>query len=256
MSRLLSSRAHAALVALAGLLIASCGDEPELAGAPTSTSMSISMSSDGLDASGDDTLSGDEPGTSTSTGGVPAAQATVYLHFDGGTFAAGPEDASLDQPGTIAEPGPFAPAPDFLDRAALTDTVATALAPYGVEVTTTRPVDGDYNMVVFLPSDADFVTAQANRDCGDHNPRNVGIVYIGGVPAREASAALAVTGQAFGLELTDDDSDVMSYVNYSATTFSNACVPVHAPAICPRTSCAMGEQNSHAELLAAIDAAG
>lgn len=201
------------------------------------------------------TSSSTTPGgvSSSSEGGTGgfAASRVLYLNFDGGTFMAGPEDATRDQPGSVTGVGPYAAAPGYVARDLVVDGVTAALAPFDVAVTDQRPAEGDYDMVVFTESPGGAGVGAAIPDCGDANPHNVGLVYAMGNTNLEVSAALAIFGQTIGLELTEGD-DAMARVNQGATDYDDACVQIFAPRGCAHPGCPMGQQNAYAEVLAAV----
>lgn len=126
-----------------------------------------------------------------------AAPTVLYLAFDGATLTKGTDDPVADvslliRPGGATVPPWRAAAPDRAARvAAVAAGVTAVLAPYNVDVVTTRPAAGPYDMVVFGGESLALFGAP-------------GIVSFGG------QRCDAIPHISFVLELAIDDADAAS----------------------------------------------
>lgn len=129
----------------------------------------------------------------------------VYLAFDGATLdavGAGKDDAVAGQSSLIDGPVTF---PPFLagrpDRdaviAQITDDVALALEPVGVNVVTEPPA-GDHILVVFAGIDRGVLVGLTRQDCGDLIANDV-MIRFEGVVAPEYGRFSAANEVMFGL---------------------------------------------------------
>ena len=151
----------------------------------------------------------------------------LFLAFEGLTLTPGRADATLNRaefleaPATI--PAMYAGDQDRIAKLrAIACGIGAWLYPFDIEVVTSRPASGDYEMIVF-GGDAgqlglqDGIRAAAGTDCTSSNHRDVGWV------AENASGALAppevavnlaasVFGVGNGLDPSGDATNCMCYM--------------------------------------------
>jgi hypothetical protein len=158
----------------------------------------------------------------------------VYLNFDGVTLTASNDidDARTNisgilsaavSPGSSRAISPFDPSDlsstGGLSRAAIITRVVDRMyqihAPYDIEFVTTRPSSGAYTMVVFGGT-CSSVAGQENcagialLDCGDFMPANIVFAFPDGLRVDDlVTTAAQEMAHAFGLNHTNDDSDIM-----------------------------------------------
>ena len=195
-------------------------------------------------------------GDASETGGSSCGT-TVFLNFDGGTFTftLGNENATQSVVPNPAFAGLHFPY-EGGDAADILSAVQAHFAPFDVCVTDIRPDTGDYEMVVFTPTNpfSDSPTAIGSYDCGNTNPSNIAFVYTDDssrTAAQRAHDASGRVGVAMGLnDQTVDGTDLM-HVGGGTTPsgFVDACI-VKDQAECPDTGiCGANEQNSYQHLL-------
>jgi hypothetical protein len=208
---------------------------------------------------------------------------TVWLDFDGASLAHGAADDATTMPlqSLLAQSSVSFPAFDGsvaaprVTRAeavaAVVDRVRTRLAPYAVDVTTTRPTSAPYSVVLVGGTPANIGAAAgegglANEDCGNLYDRDVSYVFAGELdPARGGVVATANTvlhevGHAFGLLHTVEHLDLMYSVaspsltlpelftlTYAAGDYSSYSAGVSTPV--PR-ACAGSDPVDNAALMA------
>jgi hypothetical protein len=122
----------------------------------------------------------------------------LYLDFDGEALTPGGDDATLGRsslvPQGVTVP-PFSAEP--ADVAAIVRSVRATLAPFDVDVVTTRPADGVYDMIVFggrsdrVLGTADVVQFAGPSECDAWPESQVAFVFDVRKPA-EAFASTAV----------------------------------------------------------------
>jgi len=125
--------------------------------------------------------------TGTGTGTDPAptgcSRRSVYLNFDGQALVQGLSDATLDQAQWMTIPTGVAPPYRVNDTGrdaviqTIVDGVTRQLARFPITVTRTRPIAGDYVMIVYGGNanavGSDFGAAVNQLDCGDTRPNDV-----------------------------------------------------------------------------------
>lgn len=179
---------------------------------------------------------------------------TLYVNFDGGDFTLGEQEDAWTNTVTFAShAGSHAPYSGNAPRTEIVHELRELFLPVGLEVTDERPAEGDYTMIVV--SGPVFVDDEA--DCGNTNPRD--IQFVPGFLADSATdMAMAIAfwaGYAYGLEQSTNDYDTMSWTWDLQTSFLDDCVSLSGGGSCGSTHeqfCPPGQQNSHAELWAAI----
>lgn len=211
--------------------------------------------------------SGDRPdggsiGDGTTTGPPPGDPTVLFVNFDGVTlFGDIDDDATLDQ-ALLAKTFsgfPLQPYGVGSKRDQIMLELAEDWAPFNVAVTQTRPTEGDYAMVVVTPTNpfGDEFLGAASQDCGDINPRSVGIVFA--EEGDTLSASLTATaighqaGRGYGLESVSTAGDIMASIAGEDAAFLDVCLPGAEVFSCGATHaiyCPLDQQNSYAELWA------
>jgi len=239
----------------------------------TDTSVSISGQGSGGQTTGgsesgvDDTSAGgttmgddDESGSGSSTTGEPGDTAGVlFINFDGLTFTDGPNDATIDQAAIAGSFGGMALAPygEGPKRDEVMANLVGIWAPFDIAITQTRPKAGDYAMIVVSPTNpfGGGVLGIASQDCGDTNPRSVGVTFasIGDALSAELTAIVISheAGRGYGLENVQG-MDIMSALAKSGVGFADQCLPFAGESQCVGHDayCDPGQQNSFAEISA------
>lgn len=197
-------------------------------------------------------------GTDTDAGVDGAA--VLFVNFDGVTLTQGTDDATADVSSLAKSLGeaPLAPYGVGHKRDEIMASLAKIWAPFDMTITDTRPVSGDYAMVVVTSTTANSMGALgiAESDCGDVNPTSVGVGFgsVGDGTSAEVMAVvisyLAASG--FGLEAVQTIGAMMYPVARESKEFVDACLPLAANkcAVQHEVFCPPGLQNSHAELSA------
>ena len=204
------------------------------------------------------------------TPGRAAAQpAVLYLNFSDGSenvIKANVDDAAEDRSimGSVT-PYPAFTWPGVTDEAArrkliddVTQQVNDAFLPYHVLVTTTRPAEGPYTMVMVGGSPALFgmdahVAGVAYMDCDNSQPAN--LVFAFPAPLGDNVHGLFSTiaqeaAHAFGLQHSSDPDDLMyPRVDLQQRSFIDRDSAVAMPKYC-----APSTQNSHRRLLSLMGA--
>ena len=140
---------------------------------------------------------------------------------------------------------------------------------FDIVYTLERPAMGPYDMVV-LGSAEDHMssfggacsTQTGLQDCGDTNGASLAFAYPGCLdmddqlsPERVAFHTLGALGYGWGLENVAGNGQIMSSWTNTALKWGDACANLSAPpGMCMHAGCAMGEQNSSADLMANIGA--
>ena len=151
------------------------------------------------------------PDVPTGCAALPAGGThKVFLQFEGATLTRAASDATLNQFTIIEGSHATATVPRWkaaaVDRAAQIQSVVCAmresLLPFDVEVVTTRPAAGDFEMVVIGGSYADlgytfgsntFIFSFASPDCANANTRDVSWVAERTQPAAATALTAAET---------------------------------------------------------------
>ncbi|MEO8706418.1 MAG: hypothetical protein ABI867_40685 [Kofleriaceae bacterium] len=190
--------------------------------------------------------------------GFNVPRSTVFLAFDGLSVQPGnADDASSDTSQIATE---TLTVQSFLsgdpDRAARTLEVVsemeTLLAPFNIEITTTRPAGDAYDMIVFGESAEPFGLPRAVPglafpvDCADANPHNVTFVFsgafgpaaTGGVFASMAIPALAVVN---GIPSANRQGDCLCWNGAECDPIATCTIGGPGTPIAANQPCAGGE---------------
>lgn len=140
-------------------------------------------------------------------------------------------------------------------RIAVMDALLELWAPFDVGITDERPLSGDYAMVVVTPTNplGGGVLGVAGEDCGDANPRSVGLAFAGSNDALSAEiTAIAIShsaGRGYGLENVEGEA-IMGGFAIEGAQFVDECLTLLATPLCPGhvEHCPEGQQNSFEEL--------
>jgi hypothetical protein len=160
----------------------------------------------------------------------------VFLSFEGETLTDGAASDAKQNIASWMQGGvTTATIPRYrtgaADRATQINTIVTAaknrLAAFGIDVVTTRPVTGDYMMIVFGGTAANagsrFGFVQ-ELDCGDNVRNDVAWVADNFDPASIPNAIVGSIGFAIGLTATLDGTDCMCAWDNDCTPTTNNCV--------------------------------
>lgn len=187
----------------------------------------------------------------------PPAAYAVYLNFDGVTLTKGDDDSRINQATVLINPTAVLPRylPNDTDsvRQGRIDLIAgyvtRALAPYSIDVVTTRPASGDYEMMVIGGDPAangyqPGLVAIAPGVCDPSNRDHVSIEFDVGLNAvDQASSVLSDLGAMVGLQGTTRGCDCMNRgggepcptENSQLCTFSDmAPIAANSPSDCGR----------------------
>ena len=146
---------------------------------------------------------------------------SVYLNFEGQKLTRGPSDAVLDQASWMMARDQGTALPyqlTNLDRLAaiktIFDGIRGQLARFPIDVTTTRPMSGNYVMIVFggraRAVGSNFTDAVNELDCGDIRPNDVAWISDSvSPPQRVINTAIGAIGFGLGLTATSDPKDCM-----------------------------------------------
>jgi hypothetical protein len=112
----------------------------------------------------------------------------------------------------------FAPYEDADGQVEIVDHLATTFAPYNVEITTSRPAEGAYTMVVVSPTTGGH-HGVAPLDCLNKNPNDIAFVYNlyssskWSSSAQIARSAAHELGHSFCLEHVVSHADIMQWAS-------------------------------------------
>lgn len=161
----------------------------------------------------------------------------LFLNFDGVILTAGADHAPTNVSSIVSGQSPMIPAFRVTSGTrlqtiqAFQSQIQTALAPYGVAVTTTRPTSGDYDMIVFGGAPADIgapsgVVAMAPSSPGCTGTAD-GIAFIfdaGGFPDAElGNLAIGAYGLVHSVPMSTVPSDCMCFADSHCGTATTAC---------------------------------
>lgn len=154
-------------------------------------------------------------------------------------------------------------------KAMLLAMMKDASVAFDIVFTLERPAMGPYDMIVLGSADdhtssfgGTCSTQRGLQDCGDANGTSLAFAYWGCLdmedqldPERVAFHALGALGYGWGLENIAGAGQIMSGWTNTALRFGDMCANLDSPpGNCMHAECAMGEQNSSADLLANIGA--
>lgn len=139
---------------------------------------------------------------------------------------------------------------------------------FDIEFVLERPDSGTYDMVVFGSADdhtSSFGGACSTQvglsDCGDANGPAISFAYWGCLdvedqldPERVAFHTLGALGYGWGLENIGGVGQIMSGWSNTALRWGESCSNINGANGCTHAECAMGQQNSSADLLANLGA--
>jgi MYXO-CTERM domain-containing protein len=205
---------------------------------------------------------------------VPAsahASRIVYVNTDPITITAGVNDPTMDQ---IAVNGYMdtdldgwaGATPEQIEE--LLVLLKDTSVEFDIIYTLERPAAGPYDMVVFGTAD-DHASAFGGTcstqvgisDCGDAGGVSIGFSFFGCLtmedqldPHRVAFHTLGALGYGWGLENISGTGQVMSGYSAAGLKFGDMCANINGAAACTHEGCAMGQQNSSADLLANLGA--
>lgn len=160
----------------------------------------------------------------------------LFLSFEGETLTDGAtSDAKANVASWMTNGVTTATIPRYRTNAAnratqiqtIVDAATTRLAPFGITVVTTRPVTGDYMMIVFGGTAANagsrFGFVQ-ELDCGDLVRNDVAWVDDNFPPASIPNSIVGSIGFAIGLTATLDPAGCMCAWDNDCTPNTNNCV--------------------------------
>lgn len=219
--------------ACAALLLAACGAQ-------------IGGSTNGPDAGGgddDDALVDAPEVIDPDMAAAPrcANGRTVYLNFDGVALTRGTSDAKLNRASWMQDPTAQIPrwnttsanrANDIATVVAAVRTALTTGFPSPIEVVTSRPLTGEYVMIVYGGDAGDsssrYGAAVNELDCDDSELSDVAWIrdYNDPVPTTAVvNATLGAIGFGLGLTATNDNRDCMcAWANGCQKDQSQVCV--------------------------------
>ncbi|MFO7562174.1 MAG: hypothetical protein R6X02_05995 [Enhygromyxa sp.] len=199
------------------------------------------------------------------------ASRVVYVNTDPVTISAGANDPSADQ---ISVNG-------FMDtdmdgwagatpeqREQLLALLKDTSVDFDIIFTLERPAEGPYDMVVFGSADdhqsafgGTCSTQVGISDCGDAGGVSIAFSFWGCLgdedqldPHRVAFHTLGALGYGWGLENIAGTGQVMSGYTSSALKWGTACANLSGAGNCTHVECGADQQNSSADLLAALGA--
>jgi hypothetical protein len=143
----------------------------------------------------------------------------VFLNFGGATLTQAATDSTQDRAAWIGVATATLPAykAGNANRMGLINNIVTgvqsALAQYPISVVTTRPMTGQYVMIVFGGANTDvgsnYTYATGDHDCGDAIKNDVGWVSDQTPNNIAVPVALGTIGWVLGLQGTTDPTDCM-----------------------------------------------
>jgi cysteine-rich repeat protein len=194
-------------------------------------------------------------------------RATLQLEFDGGLLRQGDRGSLLEVPCVQSELGYPGFALDDQGVQAMTDRVAAVMAPYGVRVTT-----DDVELPPHLPRTTVLVGGLAEQigldaaaagyacvvDCGDRWSWDLAFAFVRDVPSM-ANTVLHEAAHTWGLDhVVEQDLLMYPLGAVEDAGWGTGCVAVSDATSAPQCLehherwCPPGQQDSHAELLAAF----
>jgi hypothetical protein len=185
-------------------------------------------------------------GSAATVDAAPDAKAkprTLLLAFDDILISPGTDDATMNTSSLVTDgvvlPRYLDTATDRATRiATIVSTAQAILAPYNIEVTTTRPHVGNYMLLVYTGSSSligqpDGITSIFPHCLtGGPNEVNVGFSFEQNTndtnpdftPAYRGSLAAVMVGTTFGIPFTTVDGDCMCFVDAGCTSdWMNTC---------------------------------
>ncbi|MBK6917877.1 MAG: hypothetical protein IPH07_10795 [Deltaproteobacteria bacterium] len=214
-------------------------------------------------AFGPDGIAGDATFREARVLGTPTV---LFVNFDGVHLrSCNPSDARHDCHWYNNDPIP-AFSGSLQTRVAILQAMRAHAAPFGVRVTGTRPSFGNYTMVVYGGTEAEFgaLGSAPSGDCGDANPNEIAFAHLDGElvdwVVAGATTSLHEAAHTWGLDHVDLASEIMyPEGDDSETWFDDACHGVvqdtdltPGPAACPALALELcddaGRQNSVATL--------
>jgi hypothetical protein len=199
------------------------------------------------------------------------ARRVVYLNTNGTTLV----DTNGQDPTTNSfsssgfTPGPISGWPSLTDQQEqlLLFLMKEGTVPFDITFTLNRPASGSYDMLV-MGTAADraalFESATCSApvslsDCEDTQGENISFLFYGCMSEehqedlrRVAHTALKALGYGWGLENVSVSGEAMGGYSGNALRFGNECVSISGSSQCFHEQCPVGQQNSRADLLAAI----
>ncbi len=214
-------------------------------------------------------------GASPAQAETPRRPQIVYVNFSDGTetLTAATADDALRNLSAVGGAAPF-PAfvwPSVLAGEATRAQVVRRVArkvhelflPYNVLVTTARPAEGPYTMVMVggVPASIGWtqtVAGLAFLDCGNKQENNVAFAFAQLVRGREDELAITIAQEAahaFGLEHSQNPEDVMyPRLDPRQRAFLDVESSVADAPIAGQTACGALTQNPHRRLLDVVGA--
>ena len=177
---------------------------------------------------------------------APPVATVVYLSFEGETVSPGPEAPWDDESPLVKAKSTVAPLyandPDRQAKiATIVADVTTALQPYDIDLTTTRPATGPYTMIVFGGNSSDLGLGpdqgwMSDATCGSIQ-YHLDFVFDGwDTPHDVAAAAIAALGSDRGVSFTTDPADCMCMLFADSQQYCNA--------LSRATACTIGGANT------------
>ena len=191
----------------------------------------------------------------------PTSPYVVFLNFGGVTLEAGDADATTNT-ATFFDVETVVPAYPGPDQDLIMTATQTLLAPYNVDLATTRPATGPYLMIVFTGTGPSLgypsITGVAPLVCGPANASQVGLEFTfdGWTSVDHANDIAVMIGGALEIPFTTKPHDCMCWIAstclfHSACTFGGADTPVDTTDSC---SGAPGSINENALFISALGA--
>ena len=158
-------------------------------------------------------------------GGALAAQ-IIYVNFDGALISDCPDqcsDAPSDRSFAISghfgrSEVAFSPYTNVAGKTQIVANLKAAFADYNVHVTTSRPLEGPYTMLIVSPTSGPN-HGVAPLDCRNGNPNDIAFVYNlqssphWSDPKQISRSATHELGHSFGLEHVVSSTDFMQWAS-------------------------------------------